>query len=88
MLDLAAARFDGWFLATQPDNPRAISQDVVADMLRDRGQRVISCSSNLRQAFRRAQSVLGPGDRLVVFGSFHTVASALAALDKDQKKAA
>ena len=43
---------------------------------------MISISKNLRQALRRAQGIMTAGDRLVVFGSFSTVAAILPLLDK------
>jgi len=77
MVRAAAGRFDAWFLADQPGNTRAAAAADIAAILRDEGQQSISISRNLRQGFRRAQSVMSPGDRLVVFGSFHTVAHVL-----------
>ena len=84
MVQAAGKRFQAWFLADQPANPRAAGADDVAQMLRDEGQRAISVSRNIRQAFRRAQSVMVEGDRLVVFGSFHTVAAVLPLLDRER----
>lgn len=86
MLDICADRFDGWFLADQPNNERAVVAAEVADLLRARGQGMISISKNIRQAYRRAQSVMVEGDVLVVFGSFFTVAGVLPQLDKDRRK--
>jgi dihydrofolate synthase / folylpolyglutamate synthase len=77
----ALGHFDAWFLADQPHNERAARADDVAAVLREAGEGMISVSKNLRQAFRRAQSVMGSGDRLVVFGSFTTVAGVLPFLD-------
>ena len=82
----AAAFFDAWFLAEQPANARAAAASDVADLLYGQGQNMISVSKNLRQAFRRAQSLMVEGDRLVVFGSFYTVAAVLPLLDKDRSK--
>jgi dihydrofolate synthase/folylpolyglutamate synthase len=56
-------------------------------MLRQRGQQRISVSENLSQALARARSLLAAGDRLVVFGSFYTVAAALSWLEKDRGRA-
>ncbi|MEZ5502567.1 MAG: cyanophycin synthetase [Halioglobus sp.] len=74
MTDLAAGSFDGWYLADQPDNKRAARAVDIAVLLEGAGQRVMRISDNLQQAFRQAQGVLAAGDRLVVFGSFYTVA--------------
>lgn len=86
MADAATGYFDAWFLADQPHNDRAAKASDVAQALRKAGQGMISISKNLRQAFRRAQSIAGPGDRVVVFGSFYTVAEVLPLLEKDQRK--
>jgi dihydrofolate synthase/folylpolyglutamate synthase len=86
MAEAAAGHFDAWFLADQPHNNRAAKASDVAQVLRDVGQDMISISKNLRQAFRRAQSLAAPGDRVVVFGSFYTVADVLPLLQKDQNK--
>lgn len=82
----AADAFDAWFLADQPANPRAAEAATIASALRDSGQNMVSVSKNLRQALRRAQSIASPGDLLVVFGSFTTVAEAMALLQRDRNK--
>lgn len=87
MLDAIYDHFDGWFLADQPSNPRAARAEDIAALLRQRGQQMISVSRNLRQALSRARSLLVAGDRLVVFGSFHTVAAALSSLEKERGRA-
>jgi dihydrofolate synthase/folylpolyglutamate synthase len=81
IVDEAAGYFDAWFLADQPKNPRAAGASEVAAVLAAAGETMLSISKNLRQAFRRAQSVMSGGDRLVVFGSFTTVAALLPLLD-------
>jgi dihydrofolate synthase/folylpolyglutamate synthase len=86
MLEPCQAYFDAWFLADQPDNPRASSASDIAQVLRKLGNPMISVSKNLRQAFRRAQVLLNPGDRLVVFGSFFTVAAVMPLLEKDSRR--
>ena len=86
MLAACAGRFDGWFLGDQADNPRAMPAAQIADLLREQQQGMISVSKNLRQAFRRAQSLMNRDDLLVVFGSFFTVAAVMPQLDKDRGK--
>lgn len=86
MIQAAAGSFDAWFLADQPANARsAAAADVAAQLYAD-GHGVVSVSKNIRQALRRAQSVMVEGDRLVVFGSFYTVAEVLPLLEKDRSK--
>ncbi|MFT4518575.1 MAG: dihydrofolate synthase/folylpolyglutamate synthase [Halioglobus sp.] len=86
MIKALAGRFDGWFLAEQPDNPRAAKAAYLAELLSEAAQDMISISKNLRQAFRRAQSVAAQGDTVVVFGSFFTVAAVLPLLQRDVQK--
>lgn len=87
MLAACEGRFDAWFLGDQDANPRAMPAEQLAGLLRAQGERMISVSDNLRQAFRRAQSLLDRDDLLVVFGSFFTVAAVMPQLDKDRGKA-
>jgi dihydrofolate synthase/folylpolyglutamate synthase len=77
---------DAWFVADQPDNPRAAAASDIASTLRSIGATMISVSKNLRQALRRAQQLMSIDDRLVVFGSFYTVAAVQPLLDRDRKK--
>jgi dihydrofolate synthase/folylpolyglutamate synthase len=86
MIDATAGHFDAWFLGDQPRNTRAAGAAEIAALLEERGEAMVSISKNLRQAFRRAQSVVQEGDRVVVFGSFSTVATILPLLDKDHSK--
>ncbi|PLW82734.1 bifunctional folylpolyglutamate synthase/dihydrofolate synthase [Kineobactrum sediminis] len=82
MIKAAGDHFEAWFVADQPTNPRAATAADIATALRQNGQQMISVSKNLRQALARARSVMAVGDRLVVFGSFFTVAAVLSSLDK------
>jgi dihydrofolate synthase/folylpolyglutamate synthase len=86
IINVSASQFDAWFLADQPGNARAAAARDVAALLNVAGQTMISVSKNLRQALRRAQTVMNPDDRLVVFGSFYTVAAVLPLLNTDQHK--
>ena len=74
-----------WFIAELPKVERAARLDDMADVLRELNVQMVSNNKNPKQAFRRAQSLMGPGDRMVVCGSFYTVAEAQAALDKDAR---
>ena len=87
MIQAAAGLFDAWFVADQPTNPRAASAADLASLLRAEGQLMVSVSKNLRQAFRRARGLAAAGDRVVVFGSFFTVAEILPLLARDRSKA-
>jgi dihydrofolate synthase/folylpolyglutamate synthase len=87
MIQAAAGLFDAWFVADQPTNPRAASAADLASLLRAEGQSMVSVSKNLRQAFRRVRGLTAQGDRVVVFGSFFTVADTLPLLERDRGKA-
>ncbi len=70
------ASFDHWLAATST-GPRAID----ADELRRRALTAgadLEPSGSVAEAMQRAAQLAGPGDRVVVFGSFHTVGPALA----------
>ena len=86
MVQACTGYFDGWFLADQPDNDRAIDAAGLAEVLRGQGEQILSISKNIRQGFRRAQGHMREGDRLVIFGSFFTVAAVMPLLDKDSRK--
>lgn len=86
MISRAQGCFDGWFLADQPGNARAAAAADLASHLHEAGLGPVSVSDNLRQAFRRAESVTQPGDRMVIFGSFYTVAAVMPSLAKARRK--
>jgi folylpolyglutamate synthase/dihydropteroate synthase len=48
---------------------------------------MISVSKNPRQALARARQITGPGDVIVVFGSFHTVGAVLETVQQKSENA-
>jgi dihydrofolate synthase/folylpolyglutamate synthase len=86
MMSACKGTFDAWFIADQPRNSRAEEGASIAKALRQQGQSMISISKNITQAFRRAQGVMTNDDRLVVFGSFYTVAGVMPLLEKERNK--
>ena len=68
---------DGWFLADLKHVPRAMPVAELAEVLHAQGLQRVSLSKNVRQALRRVLSLMGPADRLVVMGSFFTVAECM-----------
>ena len=82
MTAAAAACFDAWYLPDQPSNSRAASARHSAALLRRQGRgTAVSKHRDIAQALASAQAAMRRGDRLVVFGSFYTVAAALALLE-------
>jgi dihydrofolate synthase/folylpolyglutamate synthase len=76
-----APRVDRWYVATLP-GPRGASAQVLADHLRARGvaQDAVAAFLDVPAALAAARDASDDTDRIVVFGSFLTVAAALAAL--------
>lgn len=79
-------RVDAWFIAELKDVPRALPAPQLAARIHSHGIHMISVSKNLRQAWRRALSLLAPGDRLLVCGSFHIVGPVISWLDDELDK--
>jgi dihydrofolate synthase/folylpolyglutamate synthase len=80
-------RVDHWCVCDLP-LPRAASAKQIADKLRDAGieprnepdaERTIQTFSSPENAFSNARSRAGENDRIVVFGSFLTVAGVMEA---------
>lgn len=76
---------DAWFVANLKNNPRALPAEKFSDALIDQGVSMVSVSKNIRQAYRRALSMMAPDDRLLVFGSFFTVAEVMPLLARTKQ---
>jgi dihydrofolate synthase/folylpolyglutamate synthase len=75
-----AARVDRWFVATLP-GPRGATADAIRDELARAGiaADAIRTFADIGSAFAAAREAAGEADRIIVFGSFLTVAAALSA---------
>ena len=82
MIDSCKGCFDAWFLADLPGVPRAAPASEVAALLRDSYTGALTVCETVGQAVRRAGQESQAGDRLVVFGSFHTVGAAMQLLQQ------
>ena len=67
---------DGWF-AAGTDGPRGLSDAALASLAAQAGVTMVQ-GGGVPDAMRMAAAVARAGDRVVVFGSFHTVGPALA----------
>ena len=76
--DLGKGNSDEWLAAT-PEGPRAIDDHELARRAHAAGVTMTPAGS-VTAAMQAAASKAQPGDRVVVFGSFHTVGPALASL--------
>ena len=75
---------DFWYCTDLP-TPRAASASLLREMLVEQGlpatneaDRGIECFSDPATAYQKALSTAGEGDRIVIFGSFYTVAGVMA----------
>jgi dihydrofolate synthase/folylpolyglutamate synthase len=69
--------FAGWFVADLPHLSRALPAAALAAVIQQQLGQTVSVEHNIAQAYRRVLSLMQAGDRLVVFGSFFTVAEVL-----------
>lgn len=76
-----AGVFDGWIVAGQPELARAATSDSIAALLTAADEALLAVSATVEEGMAEAGRQAGDDDRLVVFGSFYTVAAALAILD-------
>jgi dihydrofolate synthase/folylpolyglutamate synthase len=77
VVDAVRARMDRWFVAA-PEADRAASAAQIAGVLESHGAGAATRSfATITAALEAARREAGPDDRIVVFGSFHTVAEAL-----------
>ena len=71
---------DSWWCASV-DGMRGRSGQALADLVRQEVQVPVIAADNVASACAAASSAAGPQDRIVVFGSFHTVGPAIGWLE-------
>jgi len=77
VVDRVADRIDHWYLGSTP-GPRGLASTQLADALRDRRPKAdVHAFDDVEDAFEAAQRRAGADDRIVVFGSFLTVAAVM-----------
>jgi len=81
IIDAMGERIDHWLVVDLP-TPRAIDAEEVAARLRargfgDEGDKTVTTFSEANRAFAQAHERADEADRIVVFGSFFTVAACL-----------
>ncbi len=75
-LSPVAALIDRWFLG-QIQHHRGMDVVGLGQIVRGLSPQPVDCFSSVEEAVRQAQSVVKPGEVLLIFGSFHTVGAAL-----------
>lgn len=79
--DALAGHVDGWFLSGLADvNPRGLDAEAFSQRLSATAAGEGSRHATVPEALAAALAHAKPGDRVLVFGSFHTAAAALVAL--------
>jgi len=76
-----AKRIDRWYVCTLPP-PRGAPAAVLAQVLREAGVEAVREFETAAKAYAAARSDAAENDRIVVFGSFHTVAEVIGARER------
>ncbi|MBK5104560.1 MAG: bifunctional tetrahydrofolate synthase/dihydrofolate synthase [Burkholderiales bacterium] len=81
VVGLLAGHIDRWFVCTLPP-PRGARASELAQVLRQAGVDAVSECENPAAAYAAACSGAAENDRIIVFGSFHTVADVIATRER------
>ena len=84
VLDIVKDQFDEWHIAPL-DVPRGMTAEALVRKLSEHGIENVKVFENIEKAYRAALEKAGENDRIVVFGSFHTVAAVMAALSEESQ---
>ena len=79
VLDIVKDQFDEWHIAPL-DVPRGMTAEALVRKLAEHDIENVKVFENIEKAYRAALEKAGENDRIVAFGSFHTVAAVMAAL--------
>jgi len=85
MLAGIAPQVTQWYVAPL-DSPRSTSAEELAEQLRTLGQTAIIVCDSVTMAYQHALQEAQPLDRIIVFGSFYTVAAALMVENQSPKQ--
>ena len=73
---------DEWFIAEISDNPRAANGQQLLEMVYTSDEKGV-CYASIEEAFLQAIAGATSDDKVVVFGSFHTVSTVLAFIERE-----
>ena len=79
MLEIVKDQFDEWYIAPL-DVLRGMTAEALQVKLEAQNIENIQTFTSVREGVRAALAGAGENDRIVVFGSFHTVADVMVAL--------
>ncbi len=77
VLECVKEQFDEWYIAPLPEQPRGMTIEALQHKLSAHGIDAQTVFENVGKAYEAALSRAGENDRIVVFGSFHTVAEVM-----------
>ncbi|HET8710348.1 MAG TPA: bifunctional tetrahydrofolate synthase/dihydrofolate synthase [Spongiibacteraceae bacterium] len=80
VIDALKNYIEAWYIGALRDNPRAASVETVAQVLQAQAVTNVVTANSVDDAYAKAIAQAQAGDRIVVFGSFFTVAAVLARL--------
>jgi dihydrofolate synthase/folylpolyglutamate synthase len=83
VLDALQPHIAAWHIGALNGNTRALAVDALQQRLAARGVNAIVPAPTVEQAFEHALQETGAGERVLVFGSFFTVAAVLARLQRE-----
>jgi dihydrofolate synthase/folylpolyglutamate synthase len=84
VVDALAERIDAWFVAgLESAGPRGTPVEAFAERLRDTAAAGGARHATVEEALAAARGHAQAGDRILVFGSFHTVAAAITKLGSE-----
>jgi dihydrofolate synthase/folylpolyglutamate synthase len=78
-------RIAHWLVAPLPGARGASAEQVRAALARAGVRAPVEMHPDVAAAFATARELAGPDDRIVVFGSFHTVGAVLTGLERAQR---
>ena len=73
---------DEWFIAEISDNSRAANGQQLLEMVYTSTKKGV-CYASIEEAFLQAIARATSDDKVVVFGSFHTVSTVLAFIERE-----
>jgi dihydrofolate synthase/folylpolyglutamate synthase len=79
VIDAMRGRIDRWYVSAAQAERAASAGDVAAILIQKGLGAATRTFASIASAFEAARRDAGPNDRIVVFGSFYTVAEALRA---------
>lgn len=78
MVQVMSPLVHSWFVGDLPNNSRAMPAAAFSQVLAQQAVTAVACEESIAQAIHAALEAMTEDDRLIVFGSFYTVAELMA----------